>query len=110
MQYFGDRPRPVSVLTLLYKKCIFDKASRVEKYLYAIVVGEFPHSPDICHAHRLAARHIYGSGDADICDILSSLAFDEGLEFVEIDVAFEFMQYLRVMCFVDDHIDKDAAG
>ena len=83
-------------------------ASRI--HLDAVAVGQCAQCLDVRHAHRLAAGHVHGAGQADVGDLLRPFALDQRLELVQIHVALERMQVLRVVRLIDDHIHEDTAG
>ena len=58
----------------------------------------------------MAACHVYGRGDANIRDLLSPDLRDEGFQFPDIDIAFEWEYFFRIVCFINNDIYKRPAG
>jgi len=58
----------------------------------------------------LAAGHVHRGGDADVGDLLGAVLLNDSLELLQVDVAFERMEAVRVVGLVDDDVNEGSSG
>ena len=92
LQNLRDGLVGVSGFAFLNEEGILHQARGVEEDLDAVLIAQRAQRLDVLHAHRLAARHVDGAGQADVRDLVRAFALDQRFDLVEIDVALEGMQ------------------
>jgi hypothetical protein len=76
---FGNSFVGISFFLLFDEICIFNTASRIEKYVDAILISKFVHFAHIFHRNRLASGHIYGNGKTNVRNIFGAFFVDQPL-------------------------------
>ena len=109
MRICGDRLVRVPGFALLDEERVLHHPGRVQEEPYSVPVAERPEGAHAGHAHRLAARHVDGAGQADVGDLPGAFAGDQALQLLQIHVALERVLADRVVGLGDDHVDEDAA-
>ena len=78
----GDGFFFISLFTLLYKESVLHHAGGIKVDGDTVTVAERAQCPYVGHAHRLASRHVYGSRQADIGNVLRPDTLYECLQLV----------------------------
>ena len=99
----------ISFFTFLNEIGIFHHAGGIEINLDAVLVAQGAQGFDVCHADGLSACHVDRASHADVGDIVRADFVDQCLHFVQINVAFEWMQVGGVVRLVNDDIGERAA-
>ena len=106
----GDGTVLAAGLAILNEVSVFDHARSIQDHADSVLVRQFADRLHIGERNRLAAGQVHRGGDAEVGNVSGAVSLDDLFHLVQVHVAFEGVQVLRVMRLGNDDVYKGAAG